>query len=85
MQAITDEQAKRNIAANVKRLRGDRSLNWLARQVGTCPIHITRLERASHLPTSGLLARLAGALGVTTDDLLRMPVEKKRKKQQSSA
>lgn len=79
MQVITDEQAKANIAANVRRLRGDMSLNALARAVGTYPIHITRIERGQHMPTGGLIARLAEALQTTADELLG-PVPKTRKK-----
>ena len=67
---LTDEKAKKNIAKNVSRLRGDRSRSWLARQVGTYTINISRIEAEKHLPQSGLLARLAEALGVTADDLL---------------
>jgi transcriptional regulator with XRE-family HTH domain len=82
MQVITDEQAKANVAANVKRLRGTRSRGWLAREVGTYPIHITRIERGDHMPTGGLIARLAEALSTTADALLGPP-ENRRKKSAS--
>lgn len=74
---ITDQQAMANIAANVCRLRGDRSRSWLARECGTYAINITRIESGKHLPTSGLLARLAEALDTTTDALLSQDATKK--------
>jgi transcriptional regulator with XRE-family HTH domain len=73
---LTDEQAKANIAANVARLRGARTRSWLARECGTYPIAITRIERGDHLPTSGLLARLAEALDTTADALLSIDATK---------
>jgi transcriptional regulator with XRE-family HTH domain len=79
MQVITDEQAKANIAANLRRLRGTTSLNSLAKSVGTCAIHISRMEKGEHLPTGGLIARLAEALNTTADELLG-PVPKREKK-----
>lgn len=72
MQVLTDKQAKANIAANVQRLRGNRSRGWLAREAGTYPINITRIEAGEHMPGSGLLARLAEALDTTTDALLSL-------------
>ena len=77
---MTDKQARANIAANVTRLRGDRSRYWLAQRCGTHPIHITRIERAENLPTAGLLARLAEALETSTDALLSMDATAAEKK-----
>lgn len=79
---ISDEEAKANIAANCKRLRGDRSYSELARacttQEWTCyAATIQQIESGRHLPGSGLLARLAEALGTTTDILLSPPPKKK--------
>lgn len=73
---LTDEQAMANIAANVRRLRGDRSRAWLARETETYPINITRIESAENLPGSGLLARLAEALGTSADALLSIDATK---------
>lgn len=70
---LSDQEALRNIAANVRRLRRDRSRSWLARQTGTYPINITRIENAEHMPGSGLLIRLAEALGASIDDLVAPP------------
>lgn len=77
---LTDDQATANIAANVTRLRGARSKYWLAKACGTHPIHITRIERAEHMPSSGLLARLAEALETTADALLSVDATKNSKK-----
>jgi transcriptional regulator with XRE-family HTH domain len=67
---LTDAEARQNIAANVRRLRGDRSLSWLAKEIGTSPIQISRIEAGINLPGAGILARLAETLAVSTDDLL---------------
>jgi transcriptional regulator with XRE-family HTH domain len=76
---LTDEQAQKNIAANVKRLRGNRSLGWLARLVDSYPINISRIEDASSMPGGGMLSRLAEVLGVTVDDLLSTPPAPQKK------
>lgn len=83
---VTDEVALENIAANVRRLRADRSRSWLAREVQSFPINITRIEEKKHMPGAGLLSRLAEALGVTERDLLHVPAAKKnsRKSRQAS-
>lgn len=77
---MTDDQARANIAANVTRLRGDRSRYWLAKQCGTHTIHISRIEDASNLPNAGLLARLAEALDTTADALLSLDATKNSRK-----
>ena len=76
---ITDEQAKTNIGANVSKLRANRSRSWLAREVGTYPINITRIEAGEHMPGSGLLSRLAEALKTTSDALLGRSQKKSRR------
>jgi transcriptional regulator with XRE-family HTH domain len=73
MQAVSDEQALKNIAANVIRLRGDRSQYWLAKEVGTYPANIARIENGENMPGAGLLSRLAEALGVSIQVLLDPP------------
>lgn len=83
--AITDEEAKANIAANCRRLRGERSLSEIARacciKEWTCyPATIQQIETGRHLSNSGLLARLAEALGTTTDALLAPPPKKKSRR-----
>lgn len=76
---INDDQAREYVAANVARLRGDRSRYWLAKAVGTGTISISRIERGEHLPGAGLLSRLAEALGVSIDTLLENPNRKSKK------
>lgn len=76
---ITDEEAKTNIGANLFRLRGEKSLYWLARQIGVSTIAVSRIERGLHMPGAGLLARIAQALGTTADELLGDPPKKSRR------
>lgn len=84
MQVLTDKQVLANIAANVERLRGDRSKSWLAREVGVHTIQITRIEAAENMPGSGLLVRLSEALGVKTDDLTEQePLPEKKSSRQA--
>ena len=73
---LTDEEVIRNIAANVRRLRGIRSLSWLARQIGIDPSSIMRFERGERNPRAATLARLAIALDTTTDALISQPPKK---------
>ena len=73
MQALTDREALRHIAANVRRLRGDRSLNWLATEANTYPINVARVEKAENMPGAGLLSRLADSLEVSVETLLAPP------------
>lgn len=75
----SDEEAKANIAENVARLRGKRSRSWLAREVGTYPINITRIESGEHMPQAGLLSRLAEALETTMERLVESPRKHSRK------
>lgn len=75
---MSDETALRAISQNVTRLRGDRSKSWLARECGTYPINITRIESGENMPGAGLLSRLADALGVEIQDLLNLPAKKQR-------
>lgn len=89
MQAVTDEQAKLNIAANLRRLRGDKSYSQIARECSTddhmvYPSQIEKIEKAKHMPGVGLLSRIAEVLGVSVDAMLYPPsvfaVGKKRHK-----
>ncbi len=82
---MSDEHAMKNIAANVARLRGDRSRSWLANEAGTYPISITRIEAAKNMPGGGLLKRLAEALGTTADGLLSDPRESSRTRRRSAS
>ena len=70
---MTDEQTRANIAANVRRLRGEQSRYALAKAVGIHTIQVSRIERAINVPSPGLLSRLAQAFSVTVDDLISTP------------
>lgn len=81
---MTDKEALENIAANVRRLRGDRSYGDIARACCTedwtaYPATIQQIESGRHLPSAGLLARVAEALGVTPNDLLNEPPKNNRR------
>ncbi len=85
MQAVTDEQAKLHIAANLMRLRGEKSYSQLARECSTedetvYPATIERIEKMKHMPGVGLLSRIAEVLGVTVDTMLSAPNSRDRKK-----
>ena len=67
---MSDDEALKHISKNVALLRGSRSRSWLAREVGSYPINITRIERGEHMPSAGLISRLADALEVSVDYLL---------------
>jgi transcriptional regulator with XRE-family HTH domain len=80
MPAVTDENALKHIAANVARLRGDRSLYWLAKEADTYPSNIQRIERGETMPGAGLLSRIADALGVSMQALVDPPRNKHRRR-----
>jgi hypothetical protein len=73
---LTDDQAIERIAENVAHFRGPRSRSWLAREAGTYPINITRIENKESMPGAGLIARIAEALEVSVDQLLAPPFKK---------
>lgn len=72
---MTDKQAMRRIAVNVKRLRTQKGLSMgqLARLIDDYPPAIKRIEDEQNMPGVGLLTRIAEALGVTVNDLLEAP------------
>lgn len=75
MTSMTDKQALRRIAQNVKRLREEKgwSMGRLAREIKDYPATIKRIEDEENMPGVGLLTRLAEALQVTMNDLLADP------------
>lgn len=73
---LTDRQILANIAANVRRLRGDMTRSELARRLDVYAMAVTRIEEASHMPNSALLARLAEVLNTTADALLSSDARK---------
>lgn len=78
---INDEDAKRNIAFHVNRLLEtyDRSRYWLAKETGAYESRIASICNGQKLCSAAMLARLASALNVATDDLLK-PVPRVGKK-----
>jgi transcriptional regulator with XRE-family HTH domain len=75
---VSDEQALENIAVNLQRLRGGRSLSEVARGCDTYPANIQRIERAENMPGAGLLTRIAAFFGVSVEEMLS-PSPKRKK------
>lgn len=61
------------LAWNLRRLRGERALSQekLAVDAGVAAPYLSRIEQSRVNPTIDVLDRLAGALGVDVDVLLR--------------
>jgi transcriptional regulator with XRE-family HTH domain len=53
------------------RLAAGRSKRWLAAQIDVDRSYVTHLEAGRRTPSLQVLARIALALGVTTQDLVR--------------
>jgi len=75
MSIVSDEEALKRIAANARRLRGNRSLSEIARLADTFPASIKRIEEGLNMPGVGLLTRLANAFGVSVDAMLEKPMK----------
>ena len=71
----SDQQTKRNIAANLRRMLGARkvSQNGLARLTEESPPRINAYCNARMMPGVGVLARIAEVLETTIDDLVAPP------------
>lgn len=69
---MTDRQALRVIARNLKRFRTEAGLSMsaLARAMNDYPATIQRIEDERCMPGAGLLTRLAEALDKTLDDFV---------------
>jgi transcriptional regulator with XRE-family HTH domain len=63
--------AKVLLARTIRQLRRDRELSQeaLAAAAGIHPKHLSEIERANKDPRATTVARLAGALGLTTAEL----------------
>ena len=74
---LTDEDAKRNLAANLQRLMENRLINQsqLARLTGEPVMTISRAFRGEHMPRASVLDRIAEAMDVSIDRLLGRPPE----------
>ena len=75
----SNQQIAANIAANIRRLLGDKgwSQRELSRRTGDPHMSVVNVLTAEHTPSAGLLARIAEAFGVKSDDLLSDPPTKK--------
>lgn len=75
---ITDEQAKSFLAVNLTRILRNRGLsqNALARMTNESPMRISTICRGTNVPDIACVARIAEALDVSIDALVR-PVEAK--------
>lgn len=72
---LSDEKAKQNISVNVQRLLAQREMSQTALADATeeSPARISLMIRGIKLPSAAFLARIAEALGTTSDDLLEAP------------
>lgn len=70
---LTDYEAQTNIADNVCDLLESRGMSQseLAKMIGENRMSVSRICRAENLPNIGILARIAEALEVTVDELLK--------------
>ena len=70
---INDDAAKRILSANLSRLLDERGMSQqqLADATGENKMTISRIVRGIHVPGLGLASRIAEALGIHIDDLLR--------------
>ena len=71
----SNEDVAANIAANVERFLDKRGMSQrqLAHKTGDPHMTIVNAINGVHIPNSGILARIAEALGVTTDALISDP------------
>ncbi len=76
---ISDEQAKSAISVNVRRLLAARgnSAYWLMKELGLKEGTFYPVVNGEVLPSVAVTARIAEVLGVTVDDLLEIPEEKR--------
>jgi len=71
-------KGRRILAANLKRLRGERDLSQedLAHDAGIDRTYVSALERCVYAASVDVLERIADALSVEIDVLLRRPDRK---------
>lgn len=85
MSIVDDKTTKNNIAENIKRLLALRNppenqQKWLADKTGESEMRISLYARGEKMAGAGVLTRIAAALGVTVDELLRSPPSNGRPK-----
>jgi transcriptional regulator with XRE-family HTH domain len=78
MKVVTEQDARQNISANLRRILHDRGIKQtdLARMSGEPDMAISRLLRGQNTPTATLLAHVAEALDVSMDRLMSPPPKK---------
>lgn len=86
---MTDEVAKANIAANIRRLLSLReppqnTQRWLANQTGESEMRISLYARGERIASAGVLTRIAAAFGISVDDLLSDPPPTKGRRKKSA-
>lgn len=74
---LTDDDVKRNVAANLQRLLADRGLTRtaLASKTGDALMTISSACAGKYVPGAGLLARIAEVLDVSVDRIVAAPPE----------
>ena len=74
---ITDEQAVKYIAKNLRLRLSELEMSQgeLARQSHSSAVRISQYARGAVMPGSGVLSRIAEALGTTVDGLLSKPAK----------
>ena len=72
---INDQQLKRNLTRNLKRIleAADVTPYRLAKMIDEPQNSVYRFCRGDNVPNAVILARVAEALGVTVDELIRSP------------
>lgn len=72
---MTDHQALKRIAKNLRQFREDAglSMNALAKLIDDYPATIQRIEEGRHMPGIGLMTRLGEGLGKRLDDFVDEP------------
>lgn len=74
---LTDDQARHFLAANISRILRERqmSLRALARATSETPMRLSNISRGVSIPDVACVSRIAEALSVSIDDLLRPVAE----------
>ena len=78
---ISDAEVKSHLSENLKRILSGRGLSgrWLMQQVGLKEGTFYPVYNGEVVPGVAVTKRIADALGVTVDDLLRAPRKNNRK------
>lgn len=89
---LTPDEARANISANLELLIDGvavtqsnvaRAIKEPAEEIQNARMRVHRYYKGHTLPDAAALARLAEALGVTTDSLLAKPTKRPRKRKAS--